>query len=85
VRESVDIRRGLAAVDPGRYGGGLAASLNSLGIRFREVGRYADALPVIQESVDIRRRLTDANPGRHRLGFVESLNKLSAVLLALVS
>ena len=62
------IRRDLAAANPDRYRPDLAGSLNNLGIRFSELGRPADALPVTEEAVTIRRDLAAANPDRYRPG-----------------
>ncbi len=81
--QAVEIRRALAATNPGRYRSGLAGSLNILGIWLSEVGRPADALPVAQESVSIYRELATANPNRHRSSLALNLanlgNRLSEV------
>ena len=49
--EAVAIRRELAAASPDRYRPDLATSLSNLGVRFSELGRPADALPVAEEAV----------------------------------
>ena len=59
-------RRELAAASPDRYRPDLATSLSNLGIRFSELGRPAEALPVTEEAVTIYRELAAASPDRYR-------------------
>ena len=51
-------------------------SLNNLGVRFSELGRPADALPVTEEAVAIYRELAAASPDRYRPDLARSLNNL---------
>ena len=75
-RKPSAIRRELAAANPDRYRPDLAQSLDNLGIRFSELGRPADALPVTEEAVAIRRELAAANPDRYRPDLARSLYNL---------
>ena len=77
------IYRELAAAYPDRYRPDLATSLTNLGIRFSELGRPAEALPVTQEAVAIRRELAAANPDRYRPDLARSLQVLALALDAL--
>jgi Tetratricopeptide repeat len=56
------IRRELTVASPDRYRPDLAAALDNLGVRFSELGRPADALPVIEEAVASYRELAAATP-----------------------
>ena len=50
--------------------------LNNLGVRFSELRRPADALPVTEEAVTIRRELAAAKPDRYRPDLASSLTNL---------
>ena len=54
--------------------------LSVLGVRFSELGRPADALPVTEEAVAIRRELAAASPDRYRPDLARSLNNLRILL-----
>jgi tetratricopeptide (TPR) repeat protein len=54
--------------------------LSSLGIRLCELGRAAEALPVLREAVAIRRELAAAGQGRHRADLAKSLLNLDVTL-----
>ena len=57
--------------------------LDNLGLRFSELGRAADALPVTAEAVTIYRELATVTPDRYRPDLARSLDSLSAVKAAL--
>jgi hypothetical protein len=57
--------------------------MSTLGLRLSEVGRPADALPVIEEAVTMYRELATATPDRHRPDLALSLTNLADVLAAL--
>jgi tetratricopeptide (TPR) repeat protein len=68
---------------PDRYRPHLAASLSNLGVRFSELGRPAEALPVTQEAVTIRRELAADMPDRYRPALAASLSNLGIWFSAL--
>ena len=74
------IRRDLADADPDRYRPDLAQSLNNLGNRLSELGRFTEALPIAEQAVAIRRDLADADPDRYRPDLAQSLNNLAGRL-----
>jgi hypothetical protein len=76
-RESVDIRRRLAASNPARYEPDLAMGLNNLSVFRSNAGDNTGALEAIRESLDICRRLAASNPARFEPGLAGSLNNLS--------
>jgi hypothetical protein len=57
--------------------------LNSLGVRFSELGRPAEALPVTEEAIAIRRELAAARPDRYRPDVATALENLSELRAAL--
>ena len=64
-QESLDIRRKLAAQDPGNAQAqrDVSVSLNKLGDMKLQEGDQAGALAAYQESLDIRRKLAAQDPG----------------------
>ena len=54
--------------------------MSNLGVRFSELGRPAEALPVTDEAVAIRRELAAASPDRYRPDLATSLTRLSGIL-----
>jgi uncharacterized protein YegL/tetratricopeptide (TPR) repeat protein len=76
-REAVDIRRVLAAQNPGIYLPDMAMSLNNLGTMLSETGRYQEALEAAREAVDIRRVLAAQNPGIYLPDMASALSNLS--------
>jgi tetratricopeptide (TPR) repeat protein len=76
-KESVDIRRELAATEPDTFRPQLAFSLNNLALRLRDCGRREEALTQAQESVGILRDLAAAQPGAFRANLAISLNTLA--------
>lgn len=75
-RESVAIRRDLAAADHSRHGAGLAGALRGLGARFAEAGRPADALRAEQEAATIYRALAAADPAGYVADLARSMTGL---------
>ena len=80
VREAVEIRRGLAAGNPGAFNPDLAGSLNNLSNRLSEVGDRGGALEAVWEAVEIYRGLAEKNPGAFNPVLAMSLNNLSVML-----
>ncbi len=68
--------RGLAKDRPDAFLPDLAASLNNLGTRLRDLGRREDALAAAQEAVDIRRGLAKDRPDAFLPNLAMSLNNL---------
>ncbi|MGW4662669.1 tetratricopeptide repeat protein, partial [Streptosporangium sandarakinum] len=54
----------------------LARSLTNLGMRFAELDRPAEALPITEEAVTIYRELAKAHPDRYRPDLARSLTNL---------
>jgi len=57
--------------------------LSSLGNRLSELGRPAEALPVLEEAITIRRELAAADPDRYRSDLTNSLVNLGVALAEL--
>ena len=57
--------------------------LSSLGNRLSELGRYTEALQVIEEAITIRRELAAAEPDRYRSDLTNSLVNLGVALAEL--
>ena len=76
-------RPGCAAVWPERYSPDFAHSLINLSGALSELGRLAEALPVIEEAVAIDRELAAASPDRYRPDLAHSLTSLAATFSAL--
>ena len=57
--------------------------LSSLGNRLSELGRYTEALPVIEEAITIRRELAAADPDRYRADLTNTLVNLGVALAEL--
>ncbi len=82
VKESVEIRRRLAAANAARFEPDLAMSLNTLSNRLSESGDGAGALDAVREAVEIYSRLAAADAARFEPGLAVALNNLSAELSA---
>ena len=76
-RESVEIRRRLAATNPARFEPELATSLNNQSTYLSDAGDGAAALDAIREAAEIHSRLAAANPARFEPDLAMSLNNLS--------
>lgn len=76
IRESVDIRRALAAENSDAFRLDLARSLNNLGVCLCGLGDHTEALVVTRESVDIYRALAVDNPGAFQSALDRSLSHL---------
>jgi tetratricopeptide (TPR) repeat protein len=62
---ALQLSRDLAARDPGAYRPVVAATLNSLGVLYRNTGRHAEAEKVYSESLTIWRDLAARDPGAY--------------------
>ena len=80
VREAVEIRRGLAAGNPGAFNPDLAGSLNNLSNRLSEVGDRGGALEASRKAVEIYRGLAEKNPAAFEADLVRALNTLARIL-----
>ena len=80
VRKAVEIRRGLAAGNPGAFNPVLAGSLNNLSGCLSEVGDRGGALKAVREAVEIRRGLAEKNAAAFETDLVRALNTLARIL-----
>jgi tetratricopeptide (TPR) repeat protein len=62
---ALQLSRDLAARDPGAYRPGVAATLNSFGVLYRNTGRPAEAEKKYSESLTIWRDLAARDPGAY--------------------
>lgn len=73
LRESVDIRRELAAKEPWRYEAGLALSLHQYAVTLQKVKHHTQAAQFISEAIQIREKMVQVNPARFAAPFLASL------------
>jgi tetratricopeptide (TPR) repeat protein len=81
-RETVALRRVLAAKHPNAFLPDLATSLNNLGAHLREVGQREAALDATREAVELGRALAIKLPNAFLPDLATSLNNLGAMLSA---
>jgi tetratricopeptide (TPR) repeat protein len=81
--QTLDIRRELAAADPGRHLPGLAGLLSGLGTLFSDLDRNDDAVRAGEEAVALYRDLAAADPGRYLSELARSLGNLSGTFYPL--
>ena len=74
-REAMQIRRDLAALDPGAYRPALATTLSVFGMVYISMQRPAEARNLLEEALSIYQDLATASPAIYA-GKIEQLNKL---------
>ncbi|MBV8615325.1 MAG: tetratricopeptide repeat protein, partial [Acetobacteraceae bacterium] len=73
--------RTLAAQNPAANRPALAATLNNLGIVYRDTNRYPEAEAAYQEAIGIRRELAAQSPTAYRPDLAQTLNNLGTVYI----
>jgi tetratricopeptide (TPR) repeat protein len=73
---ALQLSRDLAARDPGAYRPAVAATLNSLGVLYRNTGRPAEAEKAYSEALMIWRDLAAGDPGAYKPDRAVTLDNL---------